>query len=157
MHSETTDFSVLAFNATTSSVIEECSGLMRFYNAYKPIHGYLAALIIIFGIPFNLLNIVVLTRPKLISSPTNLILTSLATSDLITMCSALPYIIMFNVMYPNPDMCYQQDYDIVSRDTKFRTTYKIIHVNLSITSHGISIWLTVFLAVFRYIFIVWFV
>ncbi len=152
MQSETLATDFLAINTSSVNNIE-CSGLIKFANAYRPIHGYLAALIIVFGIPFNLLNIVVLTRPKLISSPTNLILTSLATSDLITMCSTLPYILIFNIIYPDAGMCYEQNDEIINRDTKFWTTYSLIHVNVSITSHGVSIWLTVFLAVFRYIFI----
>ena len=47
----------------------------------------------------------------------------------------------------------EQDHGLVERDTNFWTTYKMLHVNVSGTSHSISVWLTVFLAVFRYIFI----
>ena len=145
-----------ASNATSEAFTNsKCSGLIRFENAYRPIHGYISAIICIFGIPCNILNIIVLTRPNLISSPTNLILTSLATSDLLTMCSNLPYIIWFNVVHSVAVSCSvdDQDHGLVERDTKFWTTYKMLHVNVSVTSHSISVWLTVFLAVFRYIFI----
>lgn len=120
-----------------------------FSEAYKPIHGWLSTFVCLFGIPANLLNIIVLTRPNLISSPTNLILTALAVSDLLTMLTSLVNTIYYNIIYvhvpsnpPSP-----------VRDTKFWVYFTQIHVMASVTFHSISIWLTVYLACFRYIYI----
>jgi hypothetical protein len=116
-----------------------------FSHAYKPIHGWLATGICLFGIPSNLINIIVLTRPAMIKSPTNLILTGLAISDLLTMLSYLPYLIYFYIIY--------EKLPIDERDTLFWTYYALINIMLSVTAHSISIWLTVYLACFRFIFI----
>lgn len=35
-------------------------------NAYRPFHGYLSTAVCLFGIPSNLLNIIVLTRPNMV-------------------------------------------------------------------------------------------
>jgi hypothetical protein len=130
----------------------DCNNLFQFANTYKPIHGYLSAILCIFGIPSNILNIIVLTRPNLITSPTNLILTTLATSDLLTMCSVLPYTIWFYIIYSESHFCKPISL-MLERDTKFWTILSLIHVNFSVTVHSISIWLTVYLAVFRYIYL----
>ena len=61
--------------------------LQHFNLWYRGKHGWLSTFVCIFGIPCNLLNILVLTRPNMITSPTNLILTALALSDLLTMMS----------------------------------------------------------------------
>nr|QVK45662.1 G protein-coupled receptor [Proales similis] len=121
----------------------------QFANAYRPIHGWLATIVCIFGISANFLNIIVLTRPNLISSPTNLILAGLACSDLLTMLSSLPYNIHFSLRYahqpgnvPHPE-----------RDSKAWTHFSKLHVMTSVTFHSISIWLTVYLACFRYIYL----
>ena len=50
--------------------------LLALHNWYQRYHGYLASVVCVFGIVANTLNIVVLTRPNMISS-TNCILTGL--------------------------------------------------------------------------------
>ena len=52
--------------------------LAVFHDWYLQYHGYLASVVCVFGIVANTLNIIVLTRPNMISS-TNCILTGLAT------------------------------------------------------------------------------
>jgi hypothetical protein len=121
----------------------------RFSNAYRPIHGWLSTFVCLFGIPSNMLNIIVLTRPNLINSPTNLILTALAVSDLLTMLSS----IVFSVYYYIVHVEKAPDHPHPDRDTKFWTHFSNIHVMASVTFHSISIWLTVYLACFRYIYI----
>ena len=37
-----------------------------FSNAYRPIHGWLSTIVCLFGIPSNLINIIVLTRPNMV-------------------------------------------------------------------------------------------
>lgn len=123
------------------------SSLIQFSDWYRDIHGWLSTVVCIFGIPCNLLNILVLTRPNMISSPTNLILTALAFSDLFTMMSSLPNSVYFYLIH---DPNVQESYE---RDSFFWISYQMLHVAVSVTTHCISIWLTVYLAFFRYIFL----
>ena len=139
--------------AMFSNISDGCNIFSRFADSYSQIHGYLSVIVCSIGVPLNILNIIVLTRRNMISRPTNLILTFLASSDLITMFSNLFYTIWFNLMFPIMGGCNANFSYLVERDTHFWTVYKTIHVNLSVTTHSFSVWLTVYLAVFRYIVI----
>ncbi len=75
----------MSSNGNHTMIVYEA--LQDFNLWYRGMHGWLSTFVCIFGIPCNLLNILVLTRPNMISSPTNLILTALALSDLLTMMS----------------------------------------------------------------------
>ena len=143
----------------------------EFSNSYRPIHGWLSTFVCLFGIPSNLLNIIVLTRPNMvcfflliffysklnlkqffcfkITSPTNLILSGLAVSDLLTMITYLPFSIYYYIIYAQ----HSPNTPSPERDTHFMTHFTQIHVMASVTFHCISIWLTVYLACFRYIYI----
>jgi len=72
-------------------------GLVEFSRRYGDIHGYVAAVVCIWGVIANLANIVVLTRRKMIT-PTNVILTWLAVADLLTMAIFLPFCLHFYVL-----------------------------------------------------------
>jgi len=72
-------------------------GLQEFSRRYGDIHGYVAAVVCIWGVIANLANIVVLTRRKMIT-PTNVILTWLAVADLLTMAIFLPFCLHFYVL-----------------------------------------------------------
>ncbi|XP_041378481.1 G-protein coupled receptor dmsr-1-like [Gigantopelta aegis] len=109
-------------------------------NWYQPIHGYAAPIVCIFGVVANTLNFVVLTS-KNMQSPTNVILSGLAVSDGLTMAAYFPYVILNYHVYiskPSPHS-----------NASFLMFYAIV----SVIVHSISIWLTVALALFRYIFI----
>jgi hypothetical protein len=148
------EWKYLGVNKTsTSTVLTEMSTdeniYWKFSNAYRPIHGWLSTGVCLFGIPSNLLNIIVLTRSNMITSPTNLILTGLAFSDLLTMMSSLVFGVYFYIIHLNtPPEAPTPD-----RDTFFWTHFAKIHVMSTVTFHSISIWLTVYLACFRYIYI----
>ncbi|KAL6963335.1 G-protein coupled receptor, partial [Sarracenia purpurea var. burkii] len=90
----------------------------------------------------NLINIVVLTRKDMIS-PTNVVLTGLAIADLAVLLEYIPYTLH---TYLRP----------TTHSVKDRYTYGwamlvLWHSNFSQVFHTISIWLTVVLAVWRYI------
>ena len=72
-------------------------GLQHFRLEYEKYHGYIAAVVCIWGIVANLANIIVLTRKNMHSS-TNLILMWLAVADLMTMTSYFPVSIHFYIM-----------------------------------------------------------
>lgn len=134
-------------SATTALSMAEMnmSVIWKFSNAYRPIHGWLSTFVCLFGIPSNLLNIIVLTRPNMRSSPTNLILTALAFSDLFTMLSSIVFGIYFYIVHIDKPAFEGS----VSRDTWAWTHFSMLHVMASVTFHSISIWLTVYLACFR--------
>ena len=108
---------------------------------YQGIHGYLSIVVCTFGILSNLVNVAVLTRPHMFT-PTNCLLTAIAVADLMTMASYLPYAAYF--------YCYAVlDYDY--GHPRGWIVYRIFHNNFTITSHTAAMWLTVSLAVFRYV------
>ena len=65
------------FNNATMVVPEEdpVCDLGDFSQKYRGVHGYISLIVCIFGIVTNILNIVVLTRKEMNSSPINRILT----------------------------------------------------------------------------------
>ncbi|XP_052082902.1 G-protein coupled receptor dmsr-1-like [Mytilus californianus] len=124
--------------------VQEISELKQFENFYKPIHGYLAACVCVFGVLANILNIVVLTRKNMLTS-TNVILTGLAISDGLTMALYFPWALgmyIINGVEARP-----------SRDTYQLAQFQMAYAIMSVIVHSVSIWLTVTLAVFRYVFI----
>ncbi|ESO95643.1 hypothetical protein LOTGIDRAFT_160192 [Lottia gigantea] len=118
--------------------------MVQFAITYGNIHGYFSIVVCIFGIISNILNIVVLTR-KHMSSPTNYILTALAIADMLTM-STYPIMACYLYIISRPDC------DGTNHSKEWM--YFILFHNLFIvTCHNMAMWLTVSLAVFRYIFV----
>ena len=118
--------------------------LAAFNLFYKPYHGYIATIVCILGIIANMLNIVVLTRRNMISA-TNCILTGLAVSDGLTLVAYLPFALRFYCLYGtevSPE-----------RNTLGAIRFMLFYACFSVVVHTVSIWLTVTLTVFRYIFI----
>lgn len=95
-------------------------------------------MVCLFGAQANILNLIVLTRRDMIN-PTNAILTGLALADLLNMLEYIPY--AFYLLLPG------------SRTTYAWALFVLIHSNFSQVCHTISIWLTVTLAVWRYIMV----
>ncbi|XP_067013511.1 G-protein coupled receptor dmsr-1-like [Anabrus simplex] len=118
-------------------------GLQNFQKTYNHIHGYASLLVCLFGSLANILNIAVLTRREM-TSPTNTILTGLAVADLLVMLEYIPF------------ACHQYLPHGRRRPFKDRYSYGwtwfvLFHSNFAQVCHTISIWLTVTLAVWRYI------
>lgn len=122
-------------------------GLSSFNSSYGGIHGYVAVAVCLFGVLSNSAIIIVLTRKNMVSS-TNTILMWLAVSDLLTMLSYLPFAIHFYIMEPqNP-----QRPPFSSPEFPW-ICFLLFHASFSIVCHSIAIWLTIALAIFRYIYI----
>lgn len=119
----------------------KCSpGLDSFHTAYYQVHGYASLLVCLFGSIANSLNIAVLTRREM-SSPTNAILTGLAVADLLVMLEYIPFAgHMYLYRRPRRD-----------RFTYGWSFFVLFHSNFGQVCHTISIWLTVTLAIWRYI------
>lgn len=75
-------------------------------------------------------------------SPTNAILTGLAVADMLVMLDYVPYTI-HNYIHSGQSMVeiYSWGWSV----------YALFHAHFSIVCHGISIWLTLLLAIWRYL------
>ncbi|ELT99172.1 hypothetical protein CAPTEDRAFT_142791 [Capitella teleta] len=119
--------------------------LVEFSKEYANIHGPIAVVVCAWGVIANLVNIVVLTRKNMQSS-TNLILTWLAVADLLTMASYLPVSIHFYIMR-DPQL------EFPSTRSIGWIGLMLFHINFTVVCHTIAIWLTIILAIFRYLYI----
>lgn len=116
--------------------------LSEFSDWYRQYHGYLAVIVCVFGIIANVLNIIVLTRRNMITA-TNCILTGLAVSDGLTMAAYLPFAMHFYVLYGSELTPERNNYTAAC--------FMLLYACFSVFIHTVSIWLTVVLAVFRYV------
>jgi thyrotropin-releasing hormone receptor len=82
------------------------------------------------------------SRCRLQITPTNHLLTALAIADLLTMISYLPYAVYFYCI-TLPDEQYGHSMGWV--------IYLLFNTYFTITTHTAAMWLTVALAVFRYL------
>ena len=121
--------------------------LQKFQIGYGAVHGYLSMCVCLFGMLANLANIIVLTRKNMKSS-TNIILTWLAVADLLTMIDYFPFVLHFYILKdPSLQFPFTYGYGWV--------IFLAFHASFSIVCHTIAIWLTIELAIFRFIYI-WF-
>ncbi|CAH0748284.1 unnamed protein product [Diatraea saccharalis] len=111
-----------------------------FQSVYMQIHGYIALLICLLGSAANSVNIAVLSRKEMASS-TNSILTGLAVADLLVMLDYIPFALH---LYTN--IGSQQN-----NNSYGWAVFIYFHSIFSQTFHTISIWLTITLAVWRFI------
>ncbi|XP_030385757.1 sex peptide receptor-like [Scaptodrosophila lebanonensis] len=118
------------------------SGMDNFHTSYKNMHGYVSLVVCILGTIANTLNIIVLTRREM-RSPTNAILTGLAIADLAVMLEYIPYTIHDYILSDSLPREQMYSYSWVCF-IKFHSIFAQV-------LHTISIWLTVTLAVWRYI------
>uniref|UniRef100_A0A1A9VTY0 G-protein coupled receptors family 1 profile domain-containing protein n=1 Tax=Glossina austeni TaxID=7395 RepID=A0A1A9VTY0_GLOAU len=118
------------------------SGFDDFHTSYKGWHGYISLIVCVLGTIANTLNIIVLTRRDM-RSPTNAILTGLAVADLAVMLEYIPYTIH--------DYILEESLPREQRLTYSWACFIKFHSIFTQLLHTISIWLTVTLAVWRYI------
>jgi len=131
---------------TTTSADEGLPLLGRYSVWYAAYHGYISLVVCAVGIIGNVFNIVVLTRPDMVSSSTNCILTALAVSDLITMIVYVPFAVQF--------YCRRHLDPSANKSNTFGwTVFRLFHVNTTLTAHTVSIWLAVLLSIVRYIYV----
>lgn len=122
----------------------ETSQLLRFSRWYETYHGYVSLCVCVVGVVCNGFNVVVLTRRDMMN-PTSYLLTALAVSDLLTMLSCIPFSVQFHILYgshPSPD-----------RNNFPWILFQLFHVNFSLTTHTVSIWLGVVISGFRYSYV----
>ena len=131
-----------------------------------PIHGQLAIAVCTFGTLFNIANIVVLTHRDMRLNPINMILTGIAFADCLVMIEYIPFTIH---MYLLQDWDRDQEekvkhfvnqliqkYRMISHLIQFSLAWSyflLFHSNFSIMIHTVSIWLTLSLAIWRFVMI----
>ncbi|XP_022286960.1 G-protein coupled receptor dmsr-1-like [Crassostrea virginica] len=140
-------------NFTVTTIISESptkddfQSLTDFYFNYAKYHGYISVFVCIFGIIANFANIVVLTRKNMITS-VNIILTWLAVADTLKMLDYLPFVTKFYILKdPNLEYFQTRSYSAM--------LFLLFHASFSIVCHTVAVWLTIALAIFRFLFI-WF-
>jgi hypothetical protein len=109
------------------------NSLVRYRILYRNYHGILSTFVCLFGLTCNLFNIIVLTQPSMRSS-TNIILTSLALSDLLKMLFVLPAAILF---YCLPTSEQKSEPDSTSY---FQVKFYMMQMLFTLTLHCISTW-----------------
>ncbi|XP_037068727.1 sex peptide receptor-like [Pollicipes pollicipes] len=138
MASEALEQANLTENVTDGP--EYCgAGVAAFSRGYRQLHGYLALCVCIFGLTTNILSIVVLTRKTMVS-PTNAILAGLAIADIMVMVMYVPFTLNY----------YLQAFGEASFSYSW-AVFMLTYVHVTQVFHTVSIWLTVVLAVWRYV------
>lgn len=131
----------------TNHIKDQCenqAGLYAYACFYYGVHDYMSVILCCFGIPANIVNIIILTR-KSMRTPINIILTGIAVSDMLTMLSYLVYAIHFRIVYGINDTLGKYTYGW--------SMFLAFHICLTITTYTISIWLGVCMSVVRYMYI----
>ncbi|CAH8565018.1 unnamed protein product [Heterobilharzia americana] len=123
----------------------ENNGLVKFGNEFSKIHGPLSLAVCTFGIPANLVNIIVLTRKELAQTATNHLLLWLAVADLLLMAMYAPSLHHFYIIHPHPMK------NPIYTPSKLWIIYQEIVVSCALMLHSLALWLAVLLALFRYI------
>ncbi|XP_052773389.1 G-protein coupled receptor dmsr-1-like [Mya arenaria] len=120
--------------------------LQTLKERYADIHGYVSTTVCVVGVLLNIANIVVLNKKHMRTS-TNIILMWLAVADLCTMVEYVPFALKFYVFKDEglPSLWHVRSYSWMC--------YLLFHANFSTTMHAVSIWLTIMLATFRFIYI----
>ena len=116
--------------------------LEKFSKSYKLVHGYISLFVCFFGAVANILNIVVLTRMHKQINPNNAILIGLAIADLLVMMEYIPFAMHMYILNERP---------VYERFNYPWAIFVLTHAHLTQVLHTISIWLTLLLAVWRYI------
>ncbi|KAM7356652.1 G-protein coupled receptor dmsr-1-like [Cochliomyia hominivorax] len=133
---------ICKMSLNTSQIIYCDKSIDDFHTNYKLIHGYLSLSVCVLGTLANTLNIIVLTRREM-RTPTNAILTGLAVADLAVMLEYIPYAMHDYILTERWPREQQLNYTWACY-IKFHAIYAQL-------LHTISIWLTVMLAVWRYL------
>ncbi|XP_067943346.1 G-protein coupled receptor dmsr-1-like [Watersipora subatra] len=116
--------------------------LQKISNNYAPIHGYLSLLVCIIGSVFNLVTIFIF-RNKQMVSPINRLLLAIAAVNLLIMLSYIPFALLFFIIYGQEESQKRNTYSAIC--------YLLFHVLWTNTFHSTSVWLTLSVALFRFI------
>nr|XP_053652621.1 G-protein coupled receptor dmsr-1-like [Cherax quadricarinatus] len=125
-------------NVTTTANTTHHYCQFNLRDRYKWLHYRLAVCIAVTGAITNLLTISTLTRRNM-TTPTNLLLLGLAVADLLVEVEYIPY--ATSSLLGGDQLMAAKEHAL----------YVLIHAHLSHVCHTIAIWLTVSLAVWRWV------
>uniref|UniRef100_A0A0N5B5M1 G_PROTEIN_RECEP_F1_2 domain-containing protein n=1 Tax=Strongyloides papillosus TaxID=174720 RepID=A0A0N5B5M1_STREA len=132
--------STVIIELPTESIVYDILRTVSDY--YKPIHAYLSIFICVIGAACNFCNIVVLTRRSM-RTPVNMVLTAMAFCDTVVLFSNL--IFTYHYTFDAFDSCHPRDWSYGW------AIFLVSHAHLSLVGHSSSVWLSVMLALIRYI------
>jgi hypothetical protein len=116
-------------------------------NVAIPVYGYLMPALISLMVISNSFIILVLSR-KHLRTPTNIVLISMATFDLLTGLTPLPWFIYYYTL-----KMYKRDEKFGFDNEILCKIYPYVSYILPSTFHMVVIWSTVFLAIQRYVYV----
>uniref|UniRef100_A0AC35TJC4 G_PROTEIN_RECEP_F1_2 domain-containing protein n=1 Tax=Rhabditophanes sp. KR3021 TaxID=114890 RepID=A0AC35TJC4_9BILA len=137
---ELSQCATVIFQAPNESIVYDTLKIVS--AVYKPIHTYLSIIICVLGAGCNFCNIVVLTR-KTMRTPVNMILLAMAFCDTVVLFSNLIFTTHFT--FVSFTDCYPGHW------SKGWAMFLIAHAHLSLIGHSSSVWLSVMLALIRYV------
>ncbi|VDK59629.1 unnamed protein product [Anisakis simplex] len=106
-------------------------------RAYMPVHVFVYQFLCITGVFANISIIVVLLRPAMRKNPFNVFLTSIAVCDMTLMA--------FYFIYKRVEVCHPTYFSY------FWIVFTYLYAILSVFVHSVSLWLTVNMAILRYL------
>lgn len=142
---DTNQTNVSLRNYKETSLLDLSSYILPFSYFYSQIHGWLSLFVCVIGIPLNIIDIFILKKTKVATYTTNSILILISSMDTIIMIFYVPFSVHYYIQYTSP---YLSEL-LPERDNFYWTCYSILNTYISITFHSISIWLTVYLAIYR--------
>ena len=131
--------------STTAPTEAALCELKEFRHSYGGVHGYLGLFVCVFGLVANILNIVVLTRKEMNVSPINRLLTGIAVADMLVMLDYVPFLIHAYLWTDGRRM-----------EEQYAWRWSAVlwfHAHFSTVIHNVSVFLTLSIAVWRYIVI----
>lgn len=114
--------------------------IIQISDAYGEVHGYASLIVCVIGIVGNVLNFLIFGRKENIS-PVNIVLRGLSAADLVVLILYVPYSWYMFICESASKEIYSYRY----------TLFLLWHSYLSQVFHTIGIWLTVVLAIWRYV------
>ncbi|CAB3397951.1 unnamed protein product [Caenorhabditis bovis] len=136
---EFTECKTVLFHLPEKSIFYEL--FIDVYNFYHPIHAYLSIILCVLGTIANFCNIVILTR-RTMRTPVNMILTAMASCDTVVLFS--------NLIYTTHYSFVAFKYCAPKHWSYSWALFLIAHAHLSLVAHSSSVWLSVMLALIRY-------
>lgn len=130
---------------TTTGICDLVSDTEDFKQIYMKAHGYVASIVCIIGLLGNGATVMVLTRPKMASTPVNFLLTMVAIANLLLLAVYLPYAIHFYII--------KRDDNLLPFHVRDKTSANFAYfcLNFMVICHFTSIWHTIAVACFRWL------
>lgn len=112
------------------------------HDSYSSYHSFISVAICIIGVLANSINVIVLTRPNMIT-PVNVLLVTMALLDMLVMSSYLIFTIHFNFM--SFRLCETTNFPY------FWGLFALFHAHFSLVGHTMSLWISIVMAFVRYL------